>query len=35
MSIRGFDDIALTLKKSKKIDDYELILNKSKSWLMI
>ena len=33
--LEGLDDIALTLKKSKKIDDYELKLNKSRSWLMI
>ena len=33
--LEGLDDIALTLKKSEKIDDYELKLNKSRSWLMI
>ena len=33
--LEGLDDIALTLKKSKKIDDYELKLNKSRSWLML
>ena len=33
--LEGLDDIALTLKKSKKIDDYEVKLNKSRSWLMI
>ena len=33
--LEGLDDIALTLKKSKKIDDYELTLNKSRYWLMI
>ncbi len=31
----GLDDIALTLKKSNKIDDYELKLNNSRSWLML
>ena len=33
--LEGLDDIALTLEKSEKIDDYELKLNKSRSWLMI
>ncbi len=33
--LEGLDDIALTFKKSKKIDDYEMKLNKSRSWLMI
>ena len=33
--LEGLDDIALTLKKSEKIDDYEVKLNKSRSWLMI
>ena len=33
--LEGLDDIALTLKKSEKIDDYELKLNKSRSWLML
>ena len=33
--LEGLDDIALTLKKSEKIDDYELKLKKSRSWLMI
>ncbi len=33
--LEGLDDIALTLKKSEKIDNYELQLNKSRSWLMI
>ena len=33
--LEGLDDIALTLKKSEKIDDYELKLNKSRSWLMV
>jgi len=31
--IEGLDDIALTLNKSKKIDDYESQLNKSRSWI--
>ncbi len=33
--LEGLDDIALTLKKSAKIDDYELKLKKSRSWLML
>ena len=33
--LEGLDDIALTLKKSEKIDDYEVKLKESRSWLMI
>ena len=33
--LEGLDDIALTLKKSEKIDDYEMKLHKSRSWLML
>ena len=31
--LEGLDDIALTLKKSSKIDKYEDSLNESKPWL--
>ncbi len=31
--LEGLDDIALTLKKSKKIDAYEDLINESRSWL--
>ena len=33
--LEGLDDIALTLKKSKKIDDYEMKINKSRSWSIL
>ena len=32
--IEGLDDIALTLKKSKKIDAYESEISKSKPWII-
>ena len=33
--LEGLDDIALTLKQSKKIDAYEAKINKSRSWLIL
>ena len=32
--LEGLDDIALTLKKVRKIDNFELNLNKSNSWIV-
>lgn len=33
--LEGLDDIALTLKQSKKIDAYEAKINNSRSWLIL